>query len=466
MRKNNENSLVPKLRFPEFHNDRNWENLTLGEIGEPLMCKRIFKEETTPNPFNGVPFYKIGTFGGAADSYIPIAVYEQYKSKYSFPNIGDILISASGTIGRLVIYDGSPAYFQDSNIIWLGHNEKTILNSFLFYSYANLKWQTSDGGVISRLYNSDFKRMKMFFPQNQNEQQKIASCLSSLDEVITAERQKLEVLKDHKKGLLQNLFPQLSELGFMRLEDGRIKQSTDNKILKSTNPKNPNSDNIPKFRFKEFEDRGEWVEKKLGEVFEFKVTNSFSRDCLNYQSGEVKNIHYGDIHTKFNTLFDISKEDVPFVNNDIAIEKIKEENYCREGDMIFADASEDLNDVGKSIEVINLNGEKLVSGLHTLLARQRENIFAIGFGGYLFKSDWIRKQIQREAQGAKVLGISSTRISNINIKFPKGKNEQQKIASCLSSLDELIIAQNQKIETLQLHKKGLLQGLFPNVSPP
>ena len=150
MSKNNENKWVPKLRFPEFQNDRNWENLTLGEIGEPLMCKRIFKEETTPNPNNGVPFYKIGTFGGAADSYIPIAVYEQYKSKYSFPNIGDILISASGTIGRLVIYDGSPAYFQDSNIIWLGHNEKTILNSFLFYSYANLKWQTSDGGVISR----------------------------------------------------------------------------------------------------------------------------------------------------------------------------------------------------------------------------------------------------------------------------------------------------------------------------
>ncbi|QQS31483.1 MAG: restriction endonuclease subunit S [Sphingobacteriales bacterium] len=279
----------------------------------------------------------------------------------------------------------------------------------------------------------ELRKTKILLPPDKEkaEQQKIASCLSSLDEVISAESQKLEVLKDHKKGLLQNLFPKEGET-------------------------------VPKFRFKEFEDSGEWVEKKLGEVYEFKVTNSFSRDCLQYENGEVKNIHYGDIHTKFNTLFDISKENVPFINSDIPIEKIKEECYCREGDVIFADASEDLNDVGKSIEVIKLDNKRLVSGLHTLLARQRDYILTIGFGGYLFKSDWIRKQIQREAQGAKVLGISASRISNINIKFPKSNYEQQKIASTLSSIDDLINAQNQKLEALQLHKKGLLQGMFPN----
>jgi type I restriction enzyme S subunit len=205
-----EGETFPKLRFKEFENSGEWEETTLGGIGEPLMCKRIFKEETTPNPTNGVPFYKIGTFGRIADSYISNEIYEEYKSKYSFPKIGDILISASGTIGRLVIYDGSPAYFQDSNIIWLGHNEDIVLNSFLFYCYSNLRWQTSDGGVISRLYNSDFKRMKIKFPERKEEQEKIANTLSSIDDLISAQNQKLETLKLHKKGLLQGLFPTIS----------------------------------------------------------------------------------------------------------------------------------------------------------------------------------------------------------------------------------------------------------------
>jgi len=218
---------------------------------------------------------------------------------------------------------------------------------------------------------------------------------------------------------------------------------------------------IPDLRFPEFLNEGEWEEKTIGEVYDFKITNSFSREYLNYEKGYLKNIHYGDIHTKFNTLFDITKERVPFINQDVSIDKIKEENYCLEGDMVFADASEDLNDVGKSIELINLNNEKLVSGLHTLLARQKEPILAIGFGGYLFKSDRIRKQIQREAQGAKVLGISASRIANIKIFYSKNPQEQQKIADCLSSLDEVIAAHSQKLALLKDHKKGLMQNLFP-----
>lgn len=206
-----EGEAVPKLRFPEFKDSGEWEEKKLGEIGVPLMCKRIFKEETTTNSNNGIPFYKIGTFGRIADSYISEEIYEEYKSKFHFPKDGDILISAAGTIGRLVIYDGSPAYFQDSNIIWLGHNEEKILNKFLFYCYSNLKWQTSDGGVISRLYNSDFMRMTIIFPKMKEEQQKIADCLSSLDDLIAAQSQKIETLKLHKKGLLQGLFPLVNE---------------------------------------------------------------------------------------------------------------------------------------------------------------------------------------------------------------------------------------------------------------
>lgn len=225
--------------------------------------------------------------------------------------------------------------------------------------------------------------------------------------------------------------------------------------------KNNQNKLIPTLRFPEFTKDEEWQSNRLGNVYAFITTNSFSRDDLSYVNGNVKNIHYGDIHTKFSTLFDITKENVPFINESIPLDKFKKENYCKESDMIFADASEDLKDVGKSIEVVNLNNEKLLSGLHTLLARQINSEFVSGFGGYLFLNDGVRKQIQRESQGAKVLGISATRLSNINIFYPKEKKEQQKISACLSSLDEVMTAESQKLEMLKDHKKSLLQNLLP-----
>jgi len=218
---------------------------------------------------------------------------------------------------------------------------------------------------------------------------------------------------------------------------------------------------VPELRFPEFKKDKEWNAEPMNKLYSFKVTNSFSRAKLNYENGSVKNIHYGDIHTKFSTLFDITKEEVPYINTDVSIDRIKSENYCKAGDLIFADASEDLDDVGKSIEIVNLNKEKLLAGLHTLLARQIKPKLEIGFAGYLFKSSGIRSQIKREAQGAKVLGISAGRLSDIEVFYPTKKEEQQKIANCLSSLDDLITAENKKLGILKDHKKGLLQQLFP-----
>ena len=203
----------------------------------------------------------------------------------------------------------------------------------------------------------------------------------------------------------------------------------------------------------------EWEVKKLGEVMDFKVTNSFSRENLNYEVGTVKNIHYGDIHTKFQTLFDITNEIVPFINDEINVVRISDENYCREGDVIFADASEDLNDVGKSIEVVNVNDEKLLSGLHTLLGRPKSSIFHLGFNGYLFKSNSVRTQIQKESQGSKVLSINAGRISKIELSFPS-VNEQERITILLSLLDERIQTQNKIIEQLETLIKGLYQKIF------
>lgn len=210
-------------------------------------------------------------------------------------------------------------------------------------------------------------------------------------------------------------------------------------------------------RFSEFSE--EWGNKKLGDLMTFKVTNAYSRDNLNYESGIVKNIHYGDIHTKFQTLFDLEKENVPYINKDISLNRISEDLYCEEGDVIFADASEDLNDVGKSIEIINLNGEKLLSGLHTLLARPQKNNFSKGFLGYLFKSDFVRNQIKREAQGSKVLSINVSRISNIHLSFPS-ISEQQKISEFLSLLDKRILCSMKIISELSSQMSSLKDLIF------
>lgn len=217
----------------------------------------------------------------------------------------------------------------------------------------------------------------------------------------------------------------------------------------------------PTIRFSEFVVTSEWRFKPFSEVYTFKSTNSLSRDQLNYKNGLAKNIHYGDIHTKFSPLFNIENENVPYINPSVSLYKIESDNYCKEGDVIFADASEDLKDVGKSIEIVNLNNNKVLSGLHTILARQIQNDLIVGFGGYLFQSSRIRFQIRKESQGTKVFSISPRRLSNIQICFPSDKNEQQNIVDCLTSLDELITAENQKLHKFKMHKKGLMQQLFP-----
>lgn len=111
-----------------------------------------------------IPFYKIGTFGGQANAYISMETYEKYKSQYSFPKKGDILISAAGTIGRTVIYDGEPAYYQDSNIVWVDNNEKIVLNKYLYYCYQLNPWSISTGGTIARLYNDNISNAVITIP--------------------------------------------------------------------------------------------------------------------------------------------------------------------------------------------------------------------------------------------------------------------------------------------------------------
>lgn len=142
------------------------EWVALGEIGQVRMCKRILKNQTSST--GDVPFYKIGTFGREPDAFISRDLFNEYKSNYSYPKIGEILISASGTIGRTVIFDGKDAYFQDSNIVWIAHDESLILNNYLFYCYQVVNWGASDGGTISRLYNDNLRKVRIPIPSPDN----------------------------------------------------------------------------------------------------------------------------------------------------------------------------------------------------------------------------------------------------------------------------------------------------------
>lgn len=398
--------IVPELRFPEFRDNEKWVKTNLGSIGKPLMCKRIFKEQTTTSSENAIPFFKIGTFGGEADAFIPIDLYNDFKSRYSFPNIGDVLISASGTIGRLVVYDGADAYFQDSNIVWIGNDETQITNSLLFYCYSTLVWQTSDGGVIKRLYNSNLKEMEICFPKNPKEQQKIANCLSSLDNLITAEADKLDLLKDHKKGLLQQLFP----------ANGATK---------------------PQFRFPEFKNEGNWEETILDDVADYANGKAHEKEIS--ETGKYKVVN--------------SK----FISTDGRVVK-------------FTDSANLKANIGDVLMVLSdiPNGKAIAKCFYV----DKEDTYTVNQrickitptdinNKFLFYIQNRNKYFLAFDDGVKQTNLRKDTVLSFPFLKPKNPKEQQKIAKCLSSLDDLITAQTQKTKALKKHKKGLMQQLFP-----
>lgn len=179
-----------------------WEAQQLGELAKVRMCKRIFADQTAES--GDIPFYKIGTFGGKPDAYISRPLYLAYKEKYSYPSAGDILISAAGTLGRTVEFDGKDAYYQDSNIVWLDVDKRKLCNEYLKHYYSVIKWASSEGSTISRLYNAIIESTYIAHP-DLPEQQRIAEALSDMDELISS----LEKLISKKKAIKQGTMEQL-----------------------------------------------------------------------------------------------------------------------------------------------------------------------------------------------------------------------------------------------------------------
>ncbi|NJM56488.1 MAG: hypothetical protein HC857_02130 [Synechococcales cyanobacterium RU_4_20] len=255
----NSQFLIPRLRFPEFREKGEWVQKTVGDVSEVLMCKRIFAEETNPN--GGVPFYKIGTLGGLPDAFISKERFEDYKLRYNFPRKGEVLITCSGTVGKCLPYDGKDAYFQDSNIVWLDNPTGEVSNKFLLMLLSNVNWGRLNSTTITRIYGPDLRGVSIKFPSDDSEQQKIAECLSSIDEAIAAQARKLDALKTHKKGLMQQLFPREGETQ-------------------------------PRLRFPEFRGTGEWEELSLADIAKISSGTTPLRGCLQRGSLSTKSHLY------------------------------------------------------------------------------------------------------------------------------------------------------------------------------
>lgn len=178
----------------------------LGEIGPVRMCKRIMKDETSLD--GEIPFFKIGTFGGKADVFISRERYEEYKSKYPYPKRGDVLISAAGTIGRLVVFDGGESYFQDCNIVWVENDEMKVTNECLYYALQLARWKPSQGSTILRLYNDDIRAVEFFAPESLSDQRHVASILSTIDHKIALNRKRIATLEAMAKEIYDYWFVQ------------------------------------------------------------------------------------------------------------------------------------------------------------------------------------------------------------------------------------------------------------------
>lgn len=181
-------------------------SIRLGEIGKISMCKRILKSQT--NEFSGIPFYKISTFGGTPTVYIDEKIYREYKEKYSYPKKGDILISAAGTIGKTVIFDGEDSYFQDSNIVWIENDESKVTNQFLYYFLQTNPFITTNGSTIKRLYNDNLRDTKIPNVPSIQQQNQITDILGTLDKKIQTNNQINQELEAMAKTIYDYWFVQ------------------------------------------------------------------------------------------------------------------------------------------------------------------------------------------------------------------------------------------------------------------
>ena len=378
-----------------------WDVCNLGSIGVPLMCKRIMKWQT--NETAGVPFYKIGTFGKQADAFIAPDVWRYMITHFNYPRKGDILISAAGTIGRTVVFDGQPSYFQDSNIVWINNDEQKVLNPYLEYAYTKVAWST-DASTISRLYNSNLKSALILFPHNKAEQQRIASALSDADALVA----ELDALIEKKRAIMAGTMQELL---------------------------------TGKRRLKGFSDP--WVNVELSSIGTFIGGGTPSTSNANYWNGKMPWISSADISKgKLNSLC-ISRRitDAAILNSAT--------KRCPKGTLLIVSRV----GVGK-IEIAPCEVCTSQDFTNLVVDECHCDIFIA------YRLIPILEYKGKEAQGTSIQGISSKEVKRLGITIPASLAEQRAIASILSDMDAEIAELEAKRDKYKEVRQGMMQQLL------
>lgn len=377
-----------------------WEKRKLGDLGSVAMNKRIYKDQTSDE--GEIPFYKIGSFGKQADAFISRKLFNEYKKLYPFPKKGDILISASGSIGRTIVYNGEDAYFQDSNIIWIQHDNR-LDNTFLHQLFNIIRWSGVEGTTIKRLYNKNILSTQILLPSVE-EQRSIGSLLDNVDNLIAATQHKIDALEQAKKALLQRLFDQ-------------------------------------SWRFKGYSDP--WEKRKLTELSKNKIGGGTpSTKFLDFWNGKLPWLQSSDINESNNysvkpqkfislqALKHSAAKRVPA--NSIAV-------VTRVGVGKLALIEYDYSTSQDFLSFSSLNWSALFS----------VNLLTL-----------IMTQMSRESQGTSIKGVTKSELLAKKVRIPISLKEQEKLGILMKSINDLVAATQSRLSSLELLKKALLQDLF------
>ena len=370
--------------------------MRLGDNCNIQMCKRIMAAQT--NTEGGVPFYKIGTIGGKADTYISKDLFDEYKMKYSFPHKGEVMITCAGTVGKCIIYNGEDSYYQDSNIVWIDNPSEIISNGFLYHLLSKINWSHLNSTTIVRIYNDDLRNLKLYYPK-YDEQKKITHLFQLINERITTQSRIIEDLKKLKSAIVEMI---LCKQGGVLL--------------------------------------------KLGDVGSFIRGLTYSSEDISEDINattviRANNLNYGN---------NVSKEDVVYVNK-----KPTEIQILRKGDIVICMANGSSSLVGKN-SYYSFDDRHSTIGAFCGIYRSSQPLVK-----WLMQSQRYRRLVYQSLQGGNgaIANLNGDDILNMTFRVIEDKKSVSILSALV--LIENSIAVNEKLQELCfMQKEYLLQHLF------
>ena len=412
---------APRIRFKGFTDD--WEQRKLGELGNIMTG-------STPNTSN-LDYYSDDGLPWVTPTDIESNTIFETQKKLSEEGAkagrvvpaNTLLCTCIASIGKNALLTVKGSFNQQINSLTPNHDNNPYFLLTESKLWSNQMKRMAASGTMQIVNKAEFSEIKTMVP-HYDEQKKIGDYFRNLDTLITLHQRKHNKLLSLKKSMLEKMFPK-------------------------------NGEKVPEIRFPGFSD--DWEQRKLGDLLMSLQNNTLSRADLSNESGVAKNVHYGDVLIKFGEVLDISKEQLPMITDERVLSKYKA-SFLQNGDVIVADTAEDST-VGKCSEIVGLNDEVVLSGLHTIPYRPVEN-FASGYLGYYLNSDTYHNQLIPLMQGIKVTSISKSAMQDTDIFYPKSIEEQGKISNYLQSLDHLITLHQRELDKLMMIKKSMLEKMF------